>query len=468
MKSIKRRLVGNFVLVIIITVSILEIFLINAVKRYYYNSMEKLLSNQIKFSSEFYTKYFASSSLEDNIIDNVDVFWQQTSAEVQILDLSGNVLMDSIGVPFEKKIQTADFKKAVLGQTGKWTGKVDYASENAMAVSCPLVSGGKTIGVLRFVTSLTEVDKAIDRTASIFILVGIIVVMISGIVSIFLSDTIIKPLKSVTAAAEKMAAGELKTKSIKKYDDEIGKLSDTLNYMAQELLKKEKMKDEFISSISHELRTPLTSIKGWAVTLRDGDMNDKVMMKDGLQIIENESDRLTIMVEDLLDFSRFESGKITLNIEKLDIADILVQIKKQLSPRAEVENIRFKVDIQSDLPPVMGDENRLKQVFINILDNAFKFSNPGGDVSLSASCTGGYISIIIKDKGCGILPEDLPYVKEKFYKGKNAKSKNGLGLSISDEIVKLHKGSLDIKSEYNSGTEAIIRLPAFTKGEDEI
>lgn len=461
MKSIKTRLVGNFVLVIIITVSILEIFLINAVRQFYYNNVEEIVSNQIIYSSEFYTRYFSSSTLEDNIIDNVDVFWQQTSAEVQILDLSGKILMDSIGVPLNGAVQTADFKKALQGQKGKWIGNVDYDTEKVMAISYPLKSDENIIGVLRFVTSLREVNSAVKAVSSIFIWAGVAVVIISGLVSIFLSNTIIKPLKSVTAAAEKMAAGELKTKSIKKYDDEIGRLSDTLNYMAEEILKKERLKDEFISSISHELRTPLTSIKGWAATLREGDIKDSTLVYDGLTVIEKESDRLTHMVEELLDFSRFVSGKVSLNFEKVDINNLVKHIEKQLSPRAAVENIKLSVNCQCDLPAVMGDENRLRQILINLLDNAFKFSHSGGKVTITTGCEGNYISIKVTDTGCGISEEDLPYVKEKFYKGKSSKSKNGLGLSICDELTKLHGGRLDIKSEFNKGTEVTVLLPVY-------
>src|SRR5690606_31743206 len=144
----------------------------------------------------------------------------------------------------------------------------------------------------------------IMNIAKILLLVGFLVVLISGIVSLFLAETIIRPLQEVTKVAEKMADGQLKVRSRKRFDDEIGKLSDTLNFMAEELIKKEQLKNDFISSISHELRTPLTSIKGWAITLNSGEV-DRNLLKDGLNIIEKESDRLSDLVEELLDFSRY-------------------------------------------------------------------------------------------------------------------------------------------------------------------
>lgn len=459
MKSIRTRLVGNFMFVIMITVVILEIFLINIVKEYCYSNVEAILTNQIKLSSDFYSRYFSMTSLKDNVLEDVDVFWEQTASQVQIIDLNGNVLMDSIGASGSGKIDTTDYKKAVLGEKGKWIGKVEYDTSSVMAVSYPLKSENNIVGVLRFVTSLRRVNNDIKRAVLIIIGIGGIVVLISGIVSIFLAGTIIKPLREVTQTAEKLAQGKFNIRSLKKYDDEIGKLSDTLNFMSEEILKKEQLKNEFISSVSHELRTPLTSIKGWAITLNTDEEIDREMLRDGLEIIEKESDRLTLMVEELLDFSKFVSGKIKLQRDSLDIEDIIKHIEKQMTPRAERDGINFATTINGDIPEIYADENRIKQVLINLLDNAFKFTHPGGNVSLQAEKNGEFIRLIVKDNGCGISNEELPRVKEKFFKGKSSKSQNGIGLSICDEIIRLHDGSLEIKSKLNEGTEAVVSLP---------
>jgi len=291
-----------------------------------------------------------------------------------------------------------------------------------------------------------------------FILVGIAVITISGIVSLFLANTIVQPLKEITQVAEKMADGQLRVRSVKKYDDEIGKLSDTLNYMAEELIRKEQLKNDFISSISHELRTPLTSIKGWAITLKSDELS-KDLLLDGLDIIEKESDRLSDMVEDLLDFSRLISGRITLEKDEMNIVESVKLISKQLRPKAEDKNIQFNVILEQNLPNVVADENRIKQVLINLLDNAFKFTQEGGIVNLSVNTSEDYLVIQVMDNGPGISDEDMPYIKEKFYKGKNSKSHTGLGLSICDEIVKLHGGTMEIKSKLGEGTAVTVFLP---------
>lgn len=256
-----------------------------------------------------------------------------------------------------------------------------------------------------------------------------------------------------------MADGQLEIRSQKKYDDEIGKLSDTLNYMAEELIKKEELKNDFVSSISHELRTPLTSIKGWAITLKSEDLSNNIVLEDGLDIIEKESNRLTYMVEELLDFSRLVSSRITLNKEDMDIVEIMDQVNKQLTPRANLKKVSLKMDVKEELPIILGDENRIKQVFINLIDNSLKFSPRGETILFSAKLKGQYIEICVEDRGSGILKEDLPYVKEKFYKGKDSESNSGLGLSICDEIVKLHSGLMKIESKVNVGTSICIFLP---------
>lgn len=447
-------------LVIVISVLILEIFLISGVKQYYYKGVEDILSNQILFSADFYTKYFSFPNIQDIIVDDVEVFWHQTSAQVLILDLEGKVLMDSIGAYHSiGTIDTADVKTAMEGKKGIWTGNVDYTNSTVMAISQPLKVDGEIVGILRFVTSLKEVNTIIRNISQILLTVGIVVIIISGLVSVFLANTIVKPLEEVTQTAEKMANGQLNIRTEKQFDDEIGKLSDTLNYMAEELVKKEQLKNDFISSISHELRTPLTSIKGWAITLKSEELRNEKILEEGLEIIEGETDRLANMVEELLDFSRFVSGRISLNKKETNVKHLIDQVGRQLEPRARERNLRFNYSYDAQIPNIIADGNRLKQVLINLLDNAFKFTQDGGAIDLKANLVEDGILIIVEDTGIGISKEDLPYIKDKFYKGKNSKSHSGLGLSICDEIVTQHRGIMEIESEVDRGTKISVFLP---------
>lgn len=463
-KSIKSRLVINFMLIIVITVVILQVVLSNAIKNYYYKNVEDILTSQIEYSTDFYSRYFSTFTLNDIIMGDIDLFWRYTTAQVQLLSLDGELLMDSLGIIHEGPINTLDVIRAKDMEKGIWTGNVEYDDSPVMAVSLPLKNHEEAIGIIRFITSLEETNNTVNRIITFMILIGLIVIAISGFVSILLANSIVRPLIEVTRVAQKMADGQLGVRGNIKVDDEIGQLSDTLNYMAEEILKKDQIKNDFISSISHELRTPLTSIKGWAITLQGEDTMDSELLQDGLEIIETESDRLTKMVEDLLDFSKFISGRVTLSKNIFSIRNTIEMMEKQFIPRAKNNEIELLVDIGEDVEFFLGDENRIKQLLLNLLDNAVKFTPIGGKVFLDAHVKDDNLILKVEDTGIGIPEEDLPHVKEKFYKGKHSKSHSGIGLSICQEIVSLCGGSLEIESEVNKGTSVRVILPIKEEG----
>ncbi|KOF57266.1 membrane protein [Clostridium sp. DMHC 10] len=459
LKGIRARLLGSYLFLITVTVVSFELFFIVAVDKYYYNNIENLLLNQIKVSANFYDMYLSTNTLKENVQNNADVFWNNTHAEVQIIDKSGNMLMDSIGNFTEEKVKSKDIKKALQGEAGKVIERDENSKEKILCISYPLKSKGKIEGVLRFITSVQDVDMTIIKISFILILIGICIIAIGGISSMFLSNSIVKPLREITEMAKKISSGNFNERIVKKRDDEIGELSDTINVMADEILKNDNLKNEFMASMSHELRTPLTSIKGWASTIRTGNLEDKEEMISGLNIIETESDRLSKLVEELLDFSKFISGKIVLKRNNVNIVNTILYIQKQMSLKALRNNIKFMVTMDDNIPIVLVDENRIKQLLINILDNAFKFTEENGTVELKAKTKDDNLIIIVKDSGIGIPESDLPRVTEKFFKGKSSKSSNGIGLSICKEIVELHSGKLEINSKLGKGTEVRIILP---------
>ena len=458
MKSIKSRLVKSFSIVILITILILDILLITFVRKYYYDNMQDLLKNQIQVSTNLYKKYFNLYSLEENVYDNLDSFWDQTDAEVQIYDSDGELLMDSIGA-IEEDVKYIDVQRSLQGEKyNRWIGRVSYYDYKVMAISTPIKLDGNVIGVIRLVVSLKAVDKGISNIIIFFLFISITVLIFSILVSTVLSKNIVTPIKKLTIVAEDMAGGDLSVRSETSSNDEIGKLAKTLDYMAEEIQNREKLKDEFISSISHELRTPLTAIKGWVITL-DDIQTDKDTLKMGLNIIEKETDRLVNMVEELLDFSRLVSGKMTLNKKDVDIKNIADYIDVYMSARARRENKELIINVNSVSEKINIDIDRIKQVLINLIDNSFKFTDVDGKIKVDFNMNNNELEIIVEDNGCGIAKDDLPRVKEKFYKGKNIKSNNGIGLSICDEIIKLHGGTFCIKSKEGEGTTVIVKIP---------
>ncbi|MEG1428778.1 MAG: HAMP domain-containing sensor histidine kinase, partial [Hydrogenoanaerobacterium sp.] len=246
-----------------------------------------------------------------------------------------------------------------------------------------------------------------------------------------------------------------------KNNDEIGDLCEAINNMAGELSTNEKMKNDFISSVSHELRTPLTAIKGWGETLVD--TTDKETIEKGMGVILKETDRLSSMVEELLDFSRMQSGRLTLVMDKIDIIAELGEAYLMFTQRAMREGMTIYYDEPEGFIPVIGDKNRLRQVFINIIDNAIKYSDSDAKITISVKSDDNIVNIIISDTGCGIKEEDVPMVKKKFYKGNSTRRGSGIGLAVADEIVQMHGGTLGLESTEGKGTTVTISLPIAGK-----
>ncbi len=278
--------------------------------------------------------------------------------------------------------------------------------------------------------------------------------------------SIVKPVDEISKMARRIALGDFKTRLVKQEKSEFSELCSTINYMAQKLYESEQMKNDFISSVSHELRTPLTAIKGWAETIILDDPKTKEnleMNKKGMEIIVSESERLCAIVEELLDFSKLQNGRTVLNLEKIDIIAELSEAVYIFVKRAKSENKFLLYSEPETLSPVLGDKNRLKQVFINIIDNALKYTREKGVVNVSAKEVDNFINIEISDNGVGIPKSELPKVKDKFYRGKFSKNGSGIGLALANELVLLHSGRIEIKSEENVGTVVNVYLPKMLK-----
>ena len=327
-----------------------------------------------------------------------------------------------------------------------------------MSISTPLISTGKVIGVIRHIASLEQVDQNLLNITILFFQIGGAITAAAAMIGIFMSKKMIDPITELTETARQMAKGVYNVKSPVMSNDEIGTLSQTFNYMASEIAKKEELKNEFISSVSHELRTPLTAIKGWAVTLNDP-ATDPELLAMGLDIIEKESDRLKAMVNELLDFSRFASGKIDLKLDQVEPEQLKKFILSFVEGRKEREPRSFQLVMEESVAPFTADINRIKQVLVNLIDNAFKFTEPGDSIQVEVAQDLTSTWLTVKDTGIGIAPDEIPKVREKFYKGKHSKSSSGIGLSIVNEIALLHGGSLEIDSELNQGTRMRVRIP---------
>ncbi|WP_285081795.1 sensor histidine kinase [Peptoniphilus duerdenii] len=462
--SISNRLRNNFTILTLLVVLVTDIFLILGIKEFYYKAVESQLVNRLEISMDYYYKNYADRSLESLVSDEIDLLFLDVPSEIQILNKDGVILMDNIGVTDKNPINTSDIRDANTKNYGTWIGKNNIRNEFVIAVTSKIEnSNNETIGYMRFLSSLKSQNSVIINTAIAIFAFSAVVMIIAITAATYIADTIVKPIRELTTIASLYIDGQYKSRANINTGDEIESLADALNALADEIVNKDKIKNDFISSISHELRTPLTSIKGWAVVLKDSLENEE-LMEDGLSIIEKESDRLSKMVEDLLDFSRFISGRITLDKDTFNITSTVISVAKQMKLRANLNGLEFITEIYPDIVITVGDENRIKQILINLLDNAIKFTSEKGWVKIKTEVENENFVIIVSDNGVGISKEEINLVKEKFYKGRHSKSHSGLGLSISEEIAKLHGGSLDIFSEENIGTVVKVKIPIVTEG----
>ncbi len=381
--------------------------------------------------------------------------------EVWVIDRNGNVVATSTGFSVENEIYP-DYQAALNSNTGTatWIGETS-TGEAIMAVTVLLPS--KQGHAVRYIISLQDLNTQHRVFTAIIAVVCTIAVGLVALSGLFFIRSIVKPVKKINETAKRIAAGDFSARlEPHRYNDEIGELVTTFNRMAKEIGEADKLKNDFISTVSHELRTPLTAIKGWGETILELHDSDPNMTKKGLEVIIDESSRLSRMVEDLLDFSRMQSGRMTLRLEKIDVLAELDETVFVFKERALREGVELTYNAPELPAPMMGDPNRIRQVFVNILDNALKYTKQGDKILVTAEILPRRLKILITDTGCGIPPEALPHVKEKFFKANVSVRGSGIGLAVSDEIVRLHKGSLNIGSVLNEGTTVEIILPIDT------
>ncbi|MGF0039297.1 sensor histidine kinase [Peptoniphilaceae bacterium SGI.131] len=460
-KNIKNGLRFQLVISIFITIAIFitgfEIFTYQSLKNYNYNNVKTNMYSQAKYNYESYISYISNFTLSDNVNNERFQFIANAQGQIQLIDNTRTVIYDNMGSSMTgKKLETSDIYGAIKNQASYYVGVEN--GQKVIALSYPIMNKNTNLGIIRIVSSLEKVDEDISNKFQLFLTFGFLALLISAIFSYLISLKILKPITKLTALANKLSDGQYKEKSNMSYEGEIGELAKTMDELSDNIIHKEEIKTDFISSVSHELRTPLTSIKGWSITLQD-DSIDRETVLEGLGIIEKEADRLSDMVEDLLDFSRYTSPRFNLNKTEFNIVEVTKNIVKQLKPRTEEKGIDLLVNYDTNPTIIVADENRMKQVLINLLDNAIKFTPKKGTIITNLSLKDDKFIGEVIDTGIGIGEDEINLVTTKFYKGSSSESHTGLGLSICEEIILQHKGSLEIESKLNEGTTVRFRIP---------
>lgn len=452
-RSITKRWVFNNLGIVLLILLVVETCFILVIQNYYYVSVRQYMTAKLNSVTSVLTRYSADSTknFSAEVRNTVETFSDKDKMELMIIDSKGRVVLTSSGFSPDNSIKMPDYENS----SGYWVGK-QSSGEKIMAITYSISSLSNEYDAVRVVTSMTEIDSHILSMMLAVTFICIIILALLAFTGIYFVGSIVKPVQQISRIAGKFAMGDFSVRIDCKSEDEIGELCTAINHMADELSNAESIKNEFISSVSHELRTPLTAIKGWAETL-NSDIDSETMEK-GMRVIINETERLSQMVEELLDFSRMQNGKFQLQMATMDILAELEDAILIYGEKAKKENINLVYNAPEMLPFVFGDKNRLRQVFINIIDNAIKYSD-GGTVTVEAFQENDCIQIAVADEGVGISSEDLPKIKQKFYKANHTRRGSGIGLGVADEIVSMHKGTLDVFSEENKGTTVVIRLP---------
>lgn len=460
--GISRRWLTNSLLFIIIILLLGASAFWFLTRNTYYSATRQLLMNEANLVSDAIRRIVTQDTLNanaelKNIIEN---FEKKDKIEIQALDKSGNVVISSIGFEYASSPDIPDYAMALTKPNGigEYIGMSDQR-EKIMSVCVMLPYLNSEYSAVRYVVSLQKVEDRILIFMLGYLCIALIIIIMVMIFGAYFIRSIIVPVGQVTVAARRFATGDYSTRLNKINNDELGELCDVINYMADELSNTEQIKNDFISSISHELRTPLTAIKGWSETLATTPLDEQETLAKGMNIISSETERLSTMVEELLDFSRMQSGRFVLNKAKIDILAEIEEAVIIFTQRSIKEGKSLLYSIPDIISYLYADKNRLRQVFINVLDNAFKYSKPNGIISVTVFEDPERIHIKIEDKGCGISPQDLPYIKDKFYKANMSIRGSGIGLAVADEIIRQHDGKLIINSTLDVGTTVTIVLP---------
>lgn len=463
----KRWLINTFGVVLAIII-LLVVCLSVAVHSLCYSTVENALTGRCEELKTVFPEYLSPSTTDfiDTATAYVSGFGYKDEMEIQVINSSGRVVQTSTGFTVGDATNMPDYRDALNSVTGigKFSGKLS-SGEKVMAVTRVIKNDqGDILGAVRYVSSLRNADFRIFIYTLIASVIGLIIITVVALSGNYFIRSIVKPVRAMGETAQRIAQGDFSAKIDKMYDDEIGDLCDSINDMAAELDTNEKLKNDFISRVSHELRTPLTAIKGWAETMQYG-VPDRITLEKGMSVIVKESSRLTSLVEELLDFSKLQSGRLTMQMERMDILAEIDEAVYMLRERAISENKHLLYDDPEEMPIIYGDHNRLKQVFLNIIDNALKYTPEGGMIGVQVyrDYKENTIKVVVADNGCGINPEDLPKVKDKFFKANQKINGSGIGLAVADEIIRMHKGSLDIESSPEVGTTVTITLPIYNE-----
>jgi signal transduction histidine kinase len=501
--SLRARLTFSYLAVIVVAMGLSGLLLLSLLESYFLEAMEDSLAAQARITAQALlpgaltegpspeVPYWAFNTVQQRGESNLSIETQNVSppAGVPVSDLDLSYLSDAtlqLSSQLETRIRFVDAAGTVLVDSqeesqgasladdalvaralaGEYASRAETAGDApAMDLALPVLVDDQVVGAVYLSQPLHEALAVVRDLRTRWLISTGVALLLSAVVGLLLSGAIARPLRRLTAAAGAVARGDLEQQVPVRSRDELGRLSGAFNEMTDRLRAARQMQVDFVANVSHELRTPLTAVKGTVETLRDGAVDDPEVRDRFLETVEVETDRLIRLVNDLLLLSRADSEALNLQRQPLDLGELARQTANRLAHRAEAQGLDLQVQSELPLPPVLADRDRIEQVLVNLLDNACKYSPPGGTIHVRvAADADGLVRVSVRDEGIGIPAAELARIGQRFYRADRARSRaeggSGLGLAIARALVEAHGGRLWLESEEGRGTTVSFTLPA--------
>jgi len=437
--SLRFRLLLATLLIVLVTVTVMAVFASQRTAgefRTYVEHGDRLRQRGLVFPL---ARAYAQAQNWQDIQPVIEESSQVTGDRVVVTDLQGKIVGDS--------------SKDLIGKTvgSHWPPPAGH-----------IVYEGAEVGRF-YINPESPPPWNADFLAAVYrsVLLGALVAgAVAVVVTLIVSHRIVRPVESLTAAARQMEKGDLTTRVSVTSSDEIGQLAHAFNAMADGLARQEQLRRNMVSDVAHELRTPLTNIRGYLEAAKDGLVQPDGALVDNLY---EEALLLNRLVNDLQELALAEAGQLHLERQSVQLGDVVRTAIEVISPHAEARDVALIVRVPDDLPMVEADLYRVGQVLRNLLNNALDFTPPGGQVTVTASPDGEWVSVQVRDTGPGIAPEHLPYVFERFYRADPSRSRAtggaGLGLAIVKQLVEAHGGRVWAESTLGAGATLGFTLP---------
>ena len=451
MKSISIKLWGLMLALVFIALILIWFFQIVFLESFYFSIHEKKLlkegANLVEMIKANEAEYIIEQRLNELLL--------KYNARIDLYTPNGVIIYSSESAPKMLGIDKNAFLMEIINTKKAISTYKQNSMGSLLLVGLPVIRDNVMTAAVIMTIPVASLKETVDTLKAQFVIISIILISVSSILAYVFSRYFTRPILEINNAAKTMAEGNLSIKVPVNTKDELGMLSSTINHLSSQLQKIEKLRKDLIANVSHEFKTPLSLIKGYAETIRDVENLSEEKKVKQLNIIIEESDKLNIMINEIMDLSQIQSDYYKLDKTDFIISDTIKAVVNRLNYHTENKKLRIEADYKDDLW-VYADERRIEQVLYNLINNAINYSEEKQSIFIRIVDRGSLLAVEIEDQGAGISQDEIPYIWDRFYKSKDAAAKHkgsGLGLAIVKGILEAHKSSFGVKSDVGKGSK---------------